>query len=287
MGQEQKQTLPPQEQGRQPGLESEMRPRPVSEDPKYQGSGKLENRVALITGGDSGIGRAVARYFAREGADIAIVYLNEQKDAEDTRRLVEQEGRRCILIPGDVGDENFCRQAVAQVMKEFGKLDVLVNNAAEQHPQESLEDISAEQLERTFRTNIFGYFFMAKAALPHLQAGSAIINTTSVTAYRGSPQLLDYSSTKGAIVAFTRSLALNLAEKKIRVNGVAPGPIWTPLIPSTFPPDKVKSFGADTPMGRPGQPEEVATCYVFLASDDSSYITGQVLHPNGGEIING
>ncbi len=287
MAEENKQTRPPQEQERQPGLESEMTPRPVSEDPMYQGSGKLFNKIAIITGGDSGIGRATARLYAREGADVAIVYLNETSDAETTRRMVEEEGRRCLLIAGDVGDEGFCRQVVRQVMDTFGRLDILVNNAAEQHPQENLEDITAEQLERTFRTNIFGYFYMAKAALPFLGQGGVIINTTSVTAYRGSDHLLDYSSTKGAIVAFTRSLALNLARRGIRVNGVAPGPIWTPLIPSTFPEEEVQSFGADVALGRPGEPEEVAPSFVFLASDDSSYMTGQVLHPNGGEIING
>jgi NAD(P)-dependent dehydrogenase (short-subunit alcohol dehydrogenase family) len=213
--------------------------------------------------------------------------LNEHSDAEETRKLVEQEDRSCLLIPGDIGDEAFCRQAVEQTVRELGRLDILVNNAAEQHPQESIEQISAEQLERTFRTNIFGMFFMTKAAMPHLQQGSAIVNTTSVTAYKGSPQLLDYSATKGAIVAFTRSLSQALVEKGIRVNAVAPGPIWTPLIPSTFPSEKVESFGANVPMKRAGQPEEVANCYVFLASDDSSYIAGQVLHPNGGEVVNG
>lgn len=285
-GQQQKQTLPPQHQDVQPGREDQMTPKPRSEDSDYHGSGKLQGKVALITGGDSGIGRSVAIFFAREGADVAIVYLEEDQDARDTKAEVEQEGTRCLLIRGDAGDESFCEQAVQQTVDEFGQLDILVNNAAEQHPRESLLDISREQLERTFRTNIFSYFYMAKAALPHLQPGSAIINTTSVTAYRGSSHLLDYSSTKGAIVAFTRSLALNLAEQKIRVNGVAPGPIWTPLIPSTFDEDKVKSFGADVPMKRPGQPEEVAPSYVFLASDDASYITGQIIHPNGGEIIN-
>ncbi len=218
---------------------------------------------------------------------MAITYLNEHGDAEETKRLVEAEGRRCFTHAGDIGDEGFCQQLVQRAVQEFGKLDVLVNNAAEQHPQESLTDISAEQLERTFRTNIFGMFFLTKAALPHLKKGSAIVNTTSVTAYRGSPTLLDYSSTKGAIVAFTRSLSDNLSKQGIRVNAVAPGPIWTPLIPSTFPEEKVKSFGADVPLGRPGQPEEVAPAYVFLASDDASYITGQVIHPNGGEVING
>ena len=287
MSEQQKQTLPPQEQDQRPGIESEMTPRPQFEDRDYRPAGKLNGKVALITGGDSGIGRAVAVYYAKEGADVAIVYLSEHGDAEETKRQVEQDGRRCILIAGDAGDESFCRQAVERTVRELGHLDILVNNAAEQHPQESIEDITAEQLERTFRTNIFSYFFLTKAALKHLKEGSAIINTTSVTAYKGSPQLLDYSSTKGAIVAFTRSLSQGLAERKIRVNGVAPGPIWTPLIPSTFPADKVASFGADTPLGRPGQPEEVAPSFVFLASDDSSYITGQILHPNGGSVVNG
>jgi NAD(P)-dependent dehydrogenase (short-subunit alcohol dehydrogenase family) len=216
-----------------------------------------------------------------------VVYLNEHNDAEETRRLVEKEGRRCILIAGDIGEESFCQQTVEKTVKELGGLDILVNNAAEQHPQDGIEKISAEQLERTFRTNIFSFFFLTKAALEHLREGSTIINTTSVTAYKGSPRLLDYSATKGAIVAFTRSLALSLIEKGIRVNGVAPGPIWTPLIPSTFPPEKVANFGSDVPMKRAGQPEEVAACYVFLASDDSPYMAGQVLHPNGGEIVNG
>jgi NAD(P)-dependent dehydrogenase (short-subunit alcohol dehydrogenase family) len=214
------------------------------------------------------------------------MYLSEDQDAEETKRLVEAEGKRCVMIKGDIGDEPFCQQAVQQTVQELGHLDILINNAAEQHPQESIEQITAEQLERTFRTNIFSMFFMAKAALPHLKEGSTIINTTSVTAYKGNPQLLDYSSTKGAIVAFTRSLSQSLVEKKIRVNGVAPGPIWTPLIPSTFPEEKVKSFGAQVPMQRAGQPEEVAPCYVFLASDDSSYMSGQILHPNGGEVVN-
>lgn len=278
---------PPQQQSRQPGVESEMTPRPKSDDPNYRGSGKLQDKVALITGGDSGIGRAVAIAFAKEGADIAIMYLNEHDDAQETSRLVQEEGRRCVLTSGDVGDENTCREAVELTVRELGGLDILVNNAAEQHPQDSIEQISADQLERTFRTNIFGMFFLTKAALRHLREGDAIINTTSVTAYRGSPTLLDYSATKGAIVAFTRALSQSLAEKGIRVNGVAPGPIWTPLIPSTFPNEKVESFGANTPMKRAGQPEEVAPCYVFLASDDSSYMSGQILHPNGGEVING
>ena len=282
-----KKQMPRQQQHRRPGLESEMTPRPKAEDPGYKGSGKLRGKVALITGGDSGIGRAVAIMFAREGADIVIVYLNEHGDAKETVQLVEKEGRRCVAVAGDVGREDFCREAVDRTVRELGRLDVLVNNAAEQHPQDSIEKISADQLERTFRTNIFSFFYMTKAAMPHLKKGSTIINTASVTAYKGNPTLLDYSSTKGAIVAFTRSLSLGLAKKGIRVNGVAPGPIWTPLIPSTFPPDKVESFGADVPLGRVGQPEEVAPSYVFLASDDSSYMTGQVLHPNGGKIVNG
>ena len=278
---------PPQHQERRPGVETDMTPRPQAEDREYKGSGKLSERVALITGGDSGIGRAVAILFAKEGADVAIVYLNEHEDAQETKRQVEQEKRRCITIAGDVGDETFCRQAVRRTMDELGQLHILVNNAAEQHPQESIEAITAEQLERTFRRNIFSMFFMVKAALPHLQKGAAIVNTTSVTAYQGNPILLDYSSTKGAIVAFTRSLSRAIVDKGIRVNAVAPGPIWTPLIPSTFPPDKVAKFGQDVPMKRPGQPVEVATCFVFLASDDASYLTGQVLHPNGGTIVNG
>lgn len=278
---------PKQHQESRPGIESEMTPRPQAEDAQYHGSNKLRNKVALITGGDSGIGRAVAIAFAKEGADIAIVYLNEHKDAEETQKRVEQLGRNCVAIAGDIGDEPFCRQAVEQTVAKLGKLDILVNNAAEQHPQESIEKISAEQLERTFRTNIFSMFYLTKAALPYLKEGSAIVNSTSVTAYKGNPQLLDYSTTKGAIVAFTRSLSQALVKQKIRVNGVAPGPIWTPLIPSTFPEDKVESFGAQVPMQRAGQPEEIAPSYVFLASDDSSYMTGQILHPNGGEVVNG
>ena len=281
------QQQPPQHQDQQPGRQGPMNPQPKIARRDYKGSDKLKDSVALITGGDSGIGQSTAVLFAREGADVAIVYLAEDEDAQKTKQLVESEGRRCLTIRGDVGDESFCRQAVDQTVKEFGKLDILVNNAAEQHPKSSLEEITAEQLEKTFRTNIFAYFFMAKAALPHLKEGSSIINTTSVTAYKGSPQLLDYSSTKGAIVAFTRSLSQSLAEKYIRVNGVAPGPIWTPLIPSTFPEEKVEQFGGDVPLKRAGQPEEVAPCYVFLASDDASYMTGQVLHPNGGSVING
>ena len=263
-----------------------MRPRPIAKIPEYKPAGKLQGKTALITGGDSGIGRAVAVAFAKEGANVAIVYLNEHKDAEQTQRMVKQAGRKCLLIPGDVGDEDFCKEAIERTNQELGRLNILVNNAAEQHPQEDIRKISAFQLERTFRTNIFSFFFMAKAALNHLREGDAIINTASVTAYRGSPKLLDYSSTKGAIVAFTRSLSEALAEKKIRVNAVAPGPVWTPLIPSTFPKEKVAKFGEDVPLGRPGEPGEIAPCFVFLASADSSYMTGQVLHPNGGEIVN-
>jgi NAD(P)-dependent dehydrogenase (short-subunit alcohol dehydrogenase family) len=278
---------PRQHQKRQPGREHKMKPRPRSDNEKHRGSGKLRNKVAIITGGDSGIGRAVAVAFAKEGADVAIVYLEEHKDANETKRLVEDNGRRCLLVSGDVGQEGFCRKAVGQIVKELGKIDILVNNAAEQHPQESIEKITEKQLERTFRTNIFSFFFMTKAAMKYLSKGDAIINTTSVTAYKGSAHLLDYSSTKGAITAFTRSLSQALADKRIRVNGVAPGPIWTPLIPSTFPPRKVETFGSDVLLGRPGQPEEVAPSYVFLASDDSSYMTGQILHPNGGTVVNG
>jgi len=282
-----KKLQPAQHQQRQPGREHKMKPRPRADDEKHRGSGKLQDKIALITGGDSGIGRAVAISFAKEGADVAVVYLEEEKDADETRRLVEEQGKKCLLIEGDVGEEDFCRRAVERTVKEFGKLDILINNAAEQHPQDSIEKISEKQLERTFRTNIFSMFFMVKAAMKHLKKGAAIINTTSVTAYKGSDHLLDYSSTKGAIAAFTRSLSQALAEKCIRVNGVAPGPIWTPLIPATFPPEEVETFGSDVPLGRAGQPEEVAPSYLFLASDDSSYMTGQILHPNGGTIVNG
>ena len=281
------QTLPPQHQNQRPGIESKMTPQPEFETPAYKPADKLTGKVALITGGDSGIGRAVAVTYAKEGADVAIVYLNEHSDAKETKRQVEQEGRKCVLIAGDIGDEEFAKKAVQQTVENLGKLDILVNNAAEQHPQQSIEDITADQLERTFRTNIFGMFFLTKAAMPLLKQGSAIINTTSITAYKGNPQLLDYSSTKGAITAFTRSLSMNLAEKGIRVNAVAPGPIWTPLIPSTFDEKQVSQFGATQPMKRPGQPEELAPAYVYLASSDSSYVSGQVIHVNGGEVVNG
>lgn len=279
--------FPQQHQNRQPGIEAEMNPLPLVIKENYKSAGKLKDKIALITGGDSGIGRAVAVHFAKEGADVAIVYLDEETDAQETRKLVEQEGRHCLLLSGDVGDEDFCNQSVERTVKQFGKLDILVNNAAEQHVQTKLEDLSASQLERTFRTNVFAYFYFAKAALPYLKRGSTIINTASVTAYEGHEQLMDYASTKGAIVTFTRSLSQNLAGQGIRVNGVAPGPIWTPLIPASFSGQHVAEFGKNTPLGRAGQPAEVAPAYVYLASDESAYMTGQMLHINGGKIVNG
>ncbi len=263
-----------------------MKPRPESQPAPHEPSGRLRNKVALVTGGDSGIGRAVAILFAKEGADVAITYLNEHKDARDTKKQVEEFGRRCLTLAGDIGNEKKCQELVRQTVREFGRLDILVNNAAEQHQQDSLEKINSKQLERTFRTNVFSFFFMTKAALKHLGKGSAIINSASVTAYRGSPHLIDYASTKGAIVAFTRSLAGALAEKRIRVNAVAPGPVWTPLIPASFKAKQVEKFGSDVPLERPGEPNEIAPSYLFLACSDSSYMTGQVLHPNGGEIVN-
>lgn len=283
------QLRPAQAQSRQPGRESEMKPRPVDENPRLKGSDRLLGRVALITGGDSGIGRAVAIAFAREGADVAILYREEHADARATAERVNSKGQRCILIQADIGQQSVCRDAIDRTIAELGKLDILVNNAAEQYPQKSIENITAEQLETTFRTNLFSMFFLTAAALPHLRKSSqpAIINTSSVTAYRGSPELLDYSATKGAITTFTRSLSQQLAKENIRVNGVAPGPIWTPLIPASFDPDHVASFGSDVPLGRAGEPWECAESYVFLASEASSYMTGQILHPNGGEIING
>jgi NAD(P)-dependent dehydrogenase (short-subunit alcohol dehydrogenase family) len=280
-------SLPGQEQEKQPGEETKMIPQPEIIRKNYKGSEKLLDKVALISGGDSGIGRSIAIHFAREGADIAIIYLNEDKDAHDTKKMVEKEGRKCLLISGDVGNQEFCKKAVQQTVDHFSKLNIVINNAAEQHPQKTLEEISDEQIERTYRTNIFSFFYITQAALKYLHKGDSIINTTSVTAYRGSEPLLDYSSTKGAIVSFTRSLSQSIAEKGIRINAVAPGPIWTPLIPSSFDKEHVKKFGQDVPLKRPGQPSEVGPAYVFLASEDASYITGQVIHPNGGEMVNG
>jgi NAD(P)-dependent dehydrogenase (short-subunit alcohol dehydrogenase family) len=282
-----KNAFPPQHQNKQPGVEAEMNPQPVSIDPNYKGSGKLKNKTAIITGGDSGIGKSVSIYFAKEGADIVIVYLNEHQDAEETKKRIEAEGKKCLLMAGNIGDEAFCQEVIKKTIDQFGKIDILVNNAAEQHPQNSLLDISAEQLEKTFKTNIFSYFYLTKAALPHLQKGSSIVNTASITAYEGHEQLIDYSATKGAIVSFTRSLAKSLAPQEIRVNAVAPGPIWTPLIPSTFSENQVANFGTDTPLGRAGQPCELAPGYVYLASNDSSYVSGQIIHINGGKIVNG
>src|SRR5688572_19249955 len=284
-GGEAKKVRKPQSQ-RMPGIEEKMKPKPIALKP--QPSKKLAGKVALITGGDSGIGRAVALLFAQEGADISISYLSEQRDADEVKRLVEEEiGQRCLLIGGDIRKERQCQKIVNNTIKEFGKLDILINNAATQTEQKSIINITDEQLYETFETNIFSMFRITKFALPHLRKNSCIINTTSVTAYRGSPSLIDYSATKGAIVTFTRSLAHNLIDKGIRVNAVAPGPIWTPLIVGSFDKKKVATFGSDVPMKRAGEPAEVAPCYLFLASDDSSYITGQVMHPNGGEIING
>jgi len=270
-----------------PGSEAQMDPPPIYITDEYQGSNKLKGKVAIITGGDSGIGRATAIHFAREGADIAILYYKEHDDAETTRKLVQKEGRSCEIYAGDVGDHQFCHDIVNTVKDKFGHIDILVNNAAQQVVQDNLEDITPEQLEKTFRTNIFGYFFMAQAVLPHFRKDCCIVNMTSVTAFKGKPNLLDYSSTKGAITTFTRSLAANLVERGIRVNEVAPGPIWTPLIPASFDEEQVKKFGQETPMKRAGQPCEVATCCVFLASRDSSYITGSTLHPNGGSMTAG
>lgn len=282
MDQNKPKIVPGQVQDRQPGFETEMYPAP-SYDKNLAGKAqRLPGKKALITGGDSGIGRAVALAYAKEGADVAVMYLDEHEDAEETKRLIEQEGGKCLLIAGDIGDEVFCKESLQKVVDEFGGLDILVNNAAEQHVQTSLKDISAEQLERTFRTNVFGMFYLTKAALEHLKRGASIVNTTSITAFRGEPTLIDYSATKGAILAFTRALSGSLAEEGIRVNGVAPGPIWTPLIPASFPADQVEGFGSTTPLGRPGQPDELAPAFVYLASDDSSYVTGQVIHVNGG-----
>jgi len=275
----------PEQSQSQPGKENKMHPEPEIIRDSYKGSGKLKGKIALITGGDSGIGRSVAVHFAREGADIAVIYLEEDKDAKETQKMIEKEGRKCLILSGDLKEESFCKEAVKTCVDHFGDLNILVNNAAMQFPKDHLEEISRKQLEKTFETNIYSMFSVTKEALKHLKEGDTIINTASVTAYRGSDHLLDYSSSKGAIVSFTRSLSQNLIKKKIRVNGVAPGPIWTPLIPSTF--DKVSDFGQDSPLGRAGQPSEVAPAYVYLASEDSSYVSGQFIHVNGGELIGG
>lgn len=277
----------PAKQHRQPGIEAKMAPAPEYIKSSYIGSGKLMDKVALVTGGDSGIGRSVCVHFAREGANVAIVYLDEDVDAQDTKRLIEAEGRQCLLLKGDVKKEAFCKRAVAQTVKKLGGLNILVNNAGMQFPQKDPKEIDLKQLQDTFATNIFAYFHFANEALEYLHEGDCIINTTSVTAYRSSPNLIDYSSTKGAITSFTRSLATNLADKKIRVNAVAPGPVWTPLIVATFDEEKIKSFGSETAMKRAGQPSELGPAYVFLASEDASFITGQVIHVNGGEVVNG
>ncbi|MGB3757088.1 MAG: SDR family oxidoreductase [Rivularia sp. (in: cyanobacteria)] len=279
--------IPAQSQDGQPGLESEMNPKPQYDRESYKGSDKLKGKVALITGGDSGIGRSVSVLYAKEGADVAIVYLNEHQDAEKTKKLVEAEGQKCLLLPGDISNEQFCAEVVQKTVKDLGRLDILVNNAAEQYMEnpETLEDIDSARLGSIFSTNIFSMFYLCKAAIPHLKEGSSIINTTSINAYKGNAPLLSYSTTKGAILAFTRSLSQSLLKKGIRVNGVAPGPIWTPFIPDAFPAEQVEGFGKQVPMQRPGQPVEVATSFVFLASDDSSYFAGQVLHPNGGVVV--
>ncbi len=277
--------IPAQHQDRQPGIEAAMTPRPQAEMKNYKGSGKLKGKVALVTGGDSGIGRAAAIAFAKEGANVVIAYFDEHQDAQETQAYIEAAGKECVAVAGDVGDAQFCNKLVDTVVSSFGRLDIVVNNAAQQYPQASIEDITEEQLLKTFRINVFSMFYTVKAALPHLQPGARIINTTSVTAYRGSAHLLDYSATKGAIVAFTRSLSQQLVKRGILVNAVAPGPVWTPLIPSSFDAQEVEGFGEKVPLGRAGQPDEIAPSYVFLASEDASYMTGQVLHPNGGEVV--
>lgn len=287
MSQSSEQTRPPQAQAHQPGVQARMEPRPQSEMLHYKAAGRLAGKVALVTGGDSGIGRAVAIGFAKEGADVAISWLDEREDAAGTVRLIEAEGRRALSIPGDIGRSDFCHELAHQVVQTFGRIDILVNNAAEQHLCEDFEKIEDAQIERTFRTNIFSMFYLTRSALPHIPEGGAIVNTTSVTAYKGSPAQIDYAATKGAIVAFTRSLAVALMKRRIRVNAVAPGPIWTPLIPASYDADKTARHGASAPMERPGEPDEVAPSYIFLASSDASYMTGQVLHPNGGTVVNG
>lgn len=279
--------IPPQHQNMHPGIEEDMNPKPIYDNSNYKGSGKLQDKVTLITGGDSGIGRAVAISYAKEGSDIAIVYFNEHQDAEKTKEAVIKYGRRCILIPGDIKDSAFCKSVVIQTVTELGGLDILINNAAVQYVQNTIENITDAQLEETFKTNIFSMFYLTREALSHMKRGSSIINTASITAYKGHELLIDYSSSKGAIVTFTRSMAISLASKGIRVNAVAPGPIWTPLIPSSFDTNKVKKFGSNTSFGRPGQPVELASAYVFLGSDDASFITGEIIHVNGGEIVNG
>lgn len=278
-------SVPEQEQNKQPGIETELNPQPIFENPDCAGSNKLQDKVVVVTGGDSGIGKAVSIACSKEGADIAIIYYNENDDAQKTKEMIEQHKRKCIIIPGDISDDDFCRSAVQKTIDCFGKIDVLINNAGVQFPQNSIEDISNAQLEKTFKTNIFSMFYITRAALPHLNPGCSIINTSSITAYEGSETLIDYSSTKGAIVSFTRSLALSLINRKIRVNAVAPGPVWTPLIPASYSMQKVGEFGSKNPYKRPAQPVELAPAYVFLASPESSYITGQVLHINGGQFI--
>ncbi len=280
-------SFPKQKQKKQPGKEAKMKPLPQAEKIAYRPSGKLKGKVAIVTGGDSGIGKAVSLLFAKEGADIAIIYLTEHEDAKKTEKRIENTGSRCLLISADIRDEKICQKAIDRTIKEYGRLDILVNNAAVQYHQKDFRNITKEQLKKTFETNIFSMFYLTKEALKHMKKGASIINTTSVTAYRGSHHLIDYSATKGAIVSFTRSLSKSLAKDKIRVNAVAPGPVWTPLIPSSFPEDHIPEFGEKVPLGRPGQPVEIAPSYLFLATDDSSYMTGQVLHPNGGEVING
>ena len=279
--------IPAQSQDSKPAHESEMTPKPIYDRDSYKGSEKLKGKVALITGGDSGIGRSVAVLYAKEGADVAIVYLDEHDDAKKTKELVEAQGQKCVIIPGDISGEQFCHEAVEKTVSELGKLDILVNNAAEQYMEDpkTMEDTDSARLGSIFSVNIFSMFYFCKAAIPHLKEGSTIINTTSINAFKGNASLLSYSTTKGAILAFTRSLSQSLLEKGIRVNGVAPGPIWTPFIPDAFPAEQVEGFGKSVPMKRPGQPVEVATCYVFLASEDSSYIAGQTLHPNGGVVV--